>query len=108
MAAILWSRLWTVCHRGCEPSFCQRTRLCVSPSDTSMAAILIGAPMPSTTGAPSSAASHCGFICTGHWVFPMRVGGREVTRAQSLAGQVVAIAQVIRALLSTESAFRHS
>jgi hypothetical protein len=47
-------------HRGCEPSFGQRTRLCRSPSATSMAAILIGAPMPSTTGTPSSVASQCG------------------------------------------------
>src|SRR5262245_61382215 len=29
-------------HRGCEPCFCQRMRLCLRPSETSVAASLIG------------------------------------------------------------------
>src|SRR5262249_3616006 len=57
-------------QRGCEPAFCQRRRLCLRPSETSVAASLIGAPIPSTTGTPSSLLSQSGFICTGHWVMP--------------------------------------
>ncbi len=45
-----------------------------------MAASLIGAPMPSTTGTPSSCISQSGLMCTGHWVMPI---GR-ITSAPSL------------------------
>src|ERR1700719_4533394 len=48
----------------------QRLRLCLRPRPTIRAAIRIGAPIPSTTGTPSSLLSQSGLRWTGHWVMP--------------------------------------